>query len=170
MEKPQFVIKPALLNALVPHYARWFWRFGIAAAIVYFIFIGLEQLGMVSVYHPALLISVIVVGFLGGFVMVKHRLIGLHNTRYSFYTSHVVRERRFITVKRHSLPYRSITKVENDSSVWDRMTGASDLILHTSHGDQKALVLESVPDSDAVEHRIYALMRKEKGENSEPKE
>lgn len=161
--------KPALFPAVLPHFLKWLWRYAVAGLIVYGLLYALDAIGVLRTHMPALLMAVALVVPLASFISIKHRLIRLHNTRYLFYDTHVVSEHRFITVTRHSVPYAQINKLTNNSSIWNRMTGVSDIILHTlRHGDAQDLVLRSVRDPDEVEHTIYDLLKRSR--RSEPED
>ena len=92
MPKHQFTVKPAILPALVPHLLFWLWRFLVAGALVYGVLYALAQLGVHGADLSGLLLSVITGVVVGTIITNKHRLLRLHNTKYTFYDTHVVRE------------------------------------------------------------------------------
>ena len=58
------------------------------------------------------------------------------------------------------MPYKQIGKVQNESSMWDRLTNASDILLKSArHDDEHDLLLRSIKNADEIEHKIYKLLK-----------
>lgn len=159
MPQLQFSVKPAMLPAVLPHYAVWLWRFLVAGALVYGAFRALDALGVILVDAQSLLLAIIVGVVIGTIISVKHRLLLLHSTRYLFYDTHVVRETKLFSVERQSVPYSHISKVTNNSNLFQRVIGVSDIVLHSTRRGDEDFVLASVRDPDALEHKIYELLK-----------
>jgi len=83
----------------------------------------------------------------------------LINTKYYFFRTHVQREFKFITVKKYSVVYNKITNIALDISVWDRISNAGDVVIHTAEDNVPDLVLKYISNPEKVEQQIYTLVR-----------
>lgn len=160
--KLNFVIKPDITNALLPTFIRWVFRYSVAGVIVYFLFSSLARFGVLDILLGRLVFALIVVVFVLSLSSIKLQFLVLQNTRYLFYDTHVVEERKLFVTKRNSMPYKQISKIVNNSTIWDRFTKASNMILRTSRPDDgQDLVLRSIKNSEDVEHKIYKLLKED---------
>lgn len=150
----QFTIKPHAFDIIAPKFLRWLWRYGIAAIIVYFL------AGFTDYQTNELIVALVGVVLVASFLSIKHALIKVHTTKYSFYDTHVVEEQGVLIKKRNSMPYKQINKVINETNLWNRLSGASDIVLQSAHHHD--LRLQSIKDADDVESRIYGLLREHK--------
>ena len=160
MPKLVFSVKPDLVNALVPVLARWLFRFSIAGLITYALFSAIANAGLLVIDQTRLIIAVVLIVIVFTFFSIKYRLIHLHATTYLFYETHVVVQLKLLSTRRHSMPYKQISKITNNSTLWDRISKASDMTLRSSRPDEvHDLQLRSVKNSEEVEARIYRLLR-----------
>lgn len=160
MPKLHFVLKPDLTNALLPSFVRWVFRYAVAAAIVYGLFAFLVRLEVLawSLGRLVFALAVIVVVFSAS--SIKLQFLVLQNTRYVFYDTHVVEERKLLVTRRQSMPYKQINKIVNNSGLWDRISKASNMTLRSSRPDDtQDLRLRSIKNSEDVEHKIYKLLK-----------
>jgi len=160
--KLEFVIKPDLTNALLPLFMKWMWRYAIGAVVTYALFSALLRLGAIAFSTGRLVFALIIVVLVFSFSSIKMQILILHNTRYLFYDAHVVEERKLLFTKRASMPYKQISKIINNSGIWDRVSGASNMVLRTARPDDgQDFVLRSIKNSEDVEHRIYKLLKQD---------
>ncbi len=156
-QTPVFVLRPSLLNALLPSYAKHlFWCILIVGAFV----IGslaLSAAGLTKVTLawgiPASILGAALLAILPS----AWKIFVLRNTRYVFYKTHLVSEFKFLTVKRRSVLYSSITNITAEITLWDRLCNAGDIVVHTGEDSEPDLVLQFIPKPEEVEHRIYKL-------------
>jgi hypothetical protein len=80
-------------------------------------------------------------------------------TTYYFLEDHVYSEFKFIAINRHSLPYNKITNITTNISIWDRMTNAGDVILHTAEDKHSDLTLKYINNPDELEKFIYQMLK-----------
>ncbi len=162
MPKLNFVIKPDITNALLPTFLRWVFRYTVGAVVVYFLFSFLARLGVMDILFGRLIFALIIVVFVLSLSSIKLQFLVLSNTRYLFYDTHVVEERKLLVTKRHSMPYKQISKIINNSTIWDRFSKASNMVLRTARPDESQdLVLRSIKNSEDVEHKIYKLLKED---------
>ncbi len=162
MPELRFVIKPDVTNALAPTLFRWVFRYSVAAVVVYTLFYWLVRLGVFDLSLSRILFALGVIVVMFSFSSIKLQFLVLQNTRYVFYDTHVVEERKLLVTRRHSMPYKQISKIINNSSLWDRFTKASNMVLRTArHDEGQDMVLRSIKNSEDVEHKIYRLLKED---------
>ena len=149
----QFVLKPDSFDIVFPSFLRWLWRYSVAAIIIYFLS------DFVNYQTNSMIVALVIVVLVASLLSIKHALIRVHTTKYSFFDTHVVAESGLLAKNRDSLPYKKISKVVNKTSLWNRLSGASDIVLKTTH-EMHDLRLKSIKGADKVESRIYDLLRK----------
>lgn len=158
-----FSIKPDLVNALGPILARWFVRFSIGGIVAYFLFTTLSDFGYLAIARTPLIFAIVLIVLMLTVLSIKFHLIDLHATKYLFYDTHVAVEKKLLVTRRHSMPYKQISKITNNSSLWDRISRASDMTLRSARPDDVHDVqLKSVKNSEDVEARIYRLLKQAK--------
>jgi uncharacterized membrane protein YdbT with pleckstrin-like domain len=160
MEHTRLVLRPSLVNAILPRYFQWLKRYTVASFVAYAVFFALDALGLFLINHRTLLWALVIVSVWMSFVSVKHLIIALHRTTYTFLDTHVTARSGILMTHRQSMPYNQIQKITNDASLWDRMTNASDITLHGIRGHD--LLLRSIKNSEDVEERIYSVLRGKK--------
>ncbi len=159
MPELQFTRKPYLFDAITPVLGHYLLRFGVGGVVSYLLF------WLIRPFYPVNMSALFwwLVGIVLFFsvLAIKARIITLSATRYMFYDTHIVREVRLVSVRKTSMPVKQIIKVTNHSSFWNRLTGASDIVLHVAHPERtEDFVLSSIKNADDVEHKIYALIKK----------
>ena len=83
----------------------------------------------------------------------------LHFTTYYFHDDHVISEIKFLSIKRHSLPYSKITNITSNISIWDRICNAGDLVLYTAEDKAPDLKLKHIADPEKIEKHIFSLIK-----------
>ena len=87
-------------------------------------------------------------------------MIILRLTKYYFYETNAVKEFRFIVISRKSVVYSRITNIVLKVSLWDRITGAGSITLHTGDDEMPDLVIRYVKDPVKLEELVYSLIHK----------
>ncbi|MFT4249880.1 MAG: PH domain-containing protein [Candidatus Woesearchaeota archaeon] len=156
MPKHHFTLKPSLINAAGPKFFRYLVAYSLASTTIYY---ALTLTNLIP-STPQLIIALALTTILVSIIVVKRRVIKLHYTQYEFYDTHVVEKSGIVRKKRHSMPYKQISKVQNESSLWDRLTNASNILLKSArHDSEHDLLLRSIKNADEVEHNIYKLLK-----------
>lgn len=162
---PQLLLElqPNKLNAIGPTYMKWLIAFSLASITTYYALTNLDLASVQS--NSRLAAALILTTLLGSTLAIKPKLIHLHNTKYDFYDTHVNAQTGFFKKHRDSMPYKQISKLTNNENLWDRLTNASDITLHSSRpGEDQGLTLRSIKNSNEVEEQIYRLLKEKKNE------
>ena len=152
------VVRPDVINALFPLFFKNFFVFLLLCFGLYFllgIFVSFVDL---FVLPNAGLVFLIV--FILTFFSISFRLIILRLTKYYFYETNAVKEFRFIVISRKSVVYSRITNIVLKVSLWDRITGAGSITLHTGDDEMPDLVIRYVKDPVKLEELVYSLIHK----------
>lgn len=158
MPTKQFTLKPSALNATAPIFLKKLFKYSLAAIPIYYVVIWLS----LNINYQALLLSLICIVVLASALETKPALIHLHYTTYVFFDTHVLVKSGILSKQRNTMPYNHISRVVNNSSLWDRITNASDITLKsTKHDENQDVTLKSVKNAEEVEHKIYALLKKQ---------
>lgn len=143
------VLHPSLLNSLVPTLLKHFFRLlvwsipaAIAVTVLSLFGVGPGPAIVVGWWLLAVLIAAL--------LRISVRTLLLHNTEYHFTDSSVTRRLEFFVIKSHAAPYRSITDVRVEESIWDRLTGAGDVIVHTAEDNQRDIRLHALENPEQV--------------------
>jgi len=159
---PMMVLKPDLINAIFPSFAKnLFWSI-ILVAILYGVNMLLKLFGIVVISSafaiPTLLIFAVVLSF----VPLIFQIFILANTKYSFYDNHVNSEFKFILIRKRSATYPHIINMTVDISIWDRLCNAGDIIVHTAEENDPDIALRFIKNPEDIETQIYALINNAK--------
>jgi len=162
MEKPLLILKPSIINALVPTIIKNA-VYSLVIVVVLYGVAMLFELGGYMLPNAIFLLIVLWVVLIVGSVAFK--IIGLLATNYYFFRHHVQREYKLFVLKIHSIPYNQITNISTHISVWDRICRAGDIILYTAEDVGPNLILHYIKDPAKIERNIYdALhMRRSRG-------
>ena len=154
MEKPMFIVKPNIINSLVPIFIKETIAAIPISIMVYLIMIILSlPKAQINFWLILIISSVLLVPLLIRTTILKF-------TNYIFYRNYVINEFRLIFLKKHSLPYRQITNIRVDVSLWDRICHAGDIVLHTAENKAPDLILKYIKYPEKIERYIYQLMRR----------
>ncbi len=150
MEKPIFIHKPSIVNALFPVYAKNFFItllpiIGIYLATSYFIEI------------PFKILIFILAQIILPFIPLTLKIIKLANTEYKFYKNHLIKEYEFFSITKQTIPYKHITNISIIISFWDRLSNAGDIILHTAENETPDLTLQYVKKPKQLEKQILEI-------------
>ena len=160
MEKPLLILKPSLVNAILPTFLRNLFYAFILVLILFGIAIVLETFNIVDYPNKVLWLLGLLLVISIGSVLVK--IINLFNTSYYFFKTHVSREFEFFTVKKQSAPYSQIVNISVDISIWDRVCNAGDITLHTAEDVAPDLILHFIKEPEKIERGIYNLIHRVK--------
>ncbi|MFH1591438.1 MAG: PH domain-containing protein [archaeon] len=160
MEQPHLVIKPDIPNALVPQFAKYA-ALGIIALLL-LLLAGIDQLfsGIMIFGSPITIFYICLGSFILVLLWVGIASLFLHSTTYSFYDDYVLKEFKFLVIKRASVPYSQIVNLTTVISIWDRLSKAGDIVLHTAEDRTPDVVLKYVNRPEGVEREIHAMIRK----------
>lgn len=154
MDKPIFILKPSIFNALFPLFMLNLWRTARFAIPIYLAAAALSLIGWLDTAIPLITTWLVIVLLIGAAIPLIYRLIILMNSRYRFYHTHVVAEFKFFIIKSQSVAYDKVTNVSVDISLWDRICNAGDVTLHTADDDTADLTLQYVKDPQSVQDMI----------------
>lgn len=161
MQKPILTLKPDIVNALFPMLFRNISYSLIIAAIIYGFSFVLRAIDVINYSNRIIIFALIVFLLVISITPLIIRLIILANTKYYFFKSHVLKEFKFFSIRRHSLPYNKIVNITSHISVWDRICKAGDVILHTAENKNPDLVLSYVNAPRKIERGLYNLISKQ---------
>ncbi|MGV8163028.1 MAG: PH domain-containing protein [Candidatus Nanoarchaeia archaeon] len=158
--EPLLVVKPLLVNAFFPVFLKNFFFALIFSAILFGISLILEFFNIQIIPLAWSVAVFIFLALILAVIPIFAKIFNLAFTRYLFYETNVVKEFRFILVKRRSVIYQRITNLNVDIDIWDKLCGAGDITLHTADEDPD-IVLKYIKHPEEIEHKIYSLIRKE---------
>lgn len=159
-DEPVFVLSPDLVNALVPSLIKNFLISLGISILVYLFFSLLTFISKAKVYGGALISTIIVVFLIFLIIPFLINMFILKFTKYEFYSSNIVKQFKFIMIKKHAIIYDKILEVKLDISIWDRLTKAGDIQLVSADDSSPNLVLKYIKEPEKVEKNIYQLIRK----------
>ena len=167
MEEEILILKPSVINALVPVFAKNLLYAILLGSVAFGLFWLLITFGTVDYRIEQTIIWLIMFLIIFPTIPTFLNLILLHNTKYIFYKTHIVSEFELIKVKRHSTPYHQIVNVTSHVSIWDRFCRAGDLTMHTAEDNLPDLTLFYVRYPENIESKIYEMIRQNKVKSSE---
>jgi len=159
MEKKNcLIIKSNLINALLPDFLKHLWynlAFTLFLGLLYF-FIGLFYNWTFDIYTIFYLVGITL--FLS-FLAISIDLVRISNTKYRFYARHLEYHYSFIKENTHSINYSQISDIEVRKTLWDKLCGVGNLIIHTSNEDFKDpnkdyLVIKDIRAPDYLKQQI----------------
>ena len=156
-KKPILSVGPSLFNALFPLFFKNFLYFGVIVFFVYFF--GVIFLSFFEFYWPSLGLIFLII-FLLTFLSISFRLFILGFTKYVFYESHAVKTFKFVIVRRRSVVYNRITNISLRVSLWDRITKAGTIRIHTGDDEMPDIVMRYIKNPSKVEGLIYSMIHK----------
>ncbi len=93
------------------------------------------------------------------FLSISIKFTTLKLTKYIFYENNAVKDFKFIIINRRSVMYDRITNITLKVSLWDRITGAGKIILHTGDDELPDIIMKYIKDPAKIEELIYSLIR-----------
>jgi len=155
MEKPILVLKPSIPNGLIPIFLKHLFYSLIVGLVLFLVSYVLKWVGVID-FPTSLWIFLIWLAVL--LLPTGLHLIRLANIKYYFFRTHVEYEYRLITIKKQSVPYSQIADITVKISLWDRLTNAGNITLHTAEERAPSLVLFYIRDPEKVEKVIYKML------------
>lgn len=153
MEKPLAVLKPDLVNALIPIFVR---NFSASAVIVITLYAVLKYFLEYSLQTIWLVILLLLMSTLPLTV----NIFVLKFTTYYFFSDRIVSQYKLLKVDKHSAPYHKIVNIKVDISIWDRICKAGDIVIHTAENRAADLTLKYIKNPEHVEKGIYNLIQR----------
>jgi hypothetical protein len=160
MEKPALTLKPHIIGAVVPMVLRNGVYSAIAAFVLYAVLTVFRRTQVVSLSTNGIVFLVVVVGVFLAIIPLLFKVILLYNTNYYFFRTHVVKEFELVKVSRQSVPYRQIANITINMTLWDRVIGSGDMILHTADDNAPNLMLDYIEEPHKIEAALYKVMKK----------
>lgn len=158
--KEIMVLKPKIINALFPLFLKYFLISLLFCAVLFGVSLILEKFGITLLPIVLTITAFVILAFIISIIPLASKIFRFAFTKYIFYETSVVKEFRFIIIKKQSVIYSRITNVSLDISIWDRICGAGDITLHTDD-DEPDIVLKFIRHPEEIEHKIYSLIKKE---------
>lgn len=160
MEKPVFVLKPSLVNAIIPMFMKNLIKSLVICLPIFAISAVLSSVGIITLGMDALfVIFIIALSFMAVIPLIFVMAI-LHFTTYYFFSNYAVSEFKFIMRKAYSVSYRNVINVSLSMSLWDRFCRAGDIIIHTAgESDDPDLTLKYIKEPRKIEQMIYKMMK-----------
>jgi membrane protein YdbS with pleckstrin-like domain len=162
-EQPILNLKPNMLNAVFPI---------ILANLFYAILFSSMLYGMLYIFAKFNVIDVpnkflfsMILFFILSIIPAVIYLFILHFTTYTFFPSHVSKEFNFLILKKHSIPYNQITNIVTDITLWDKVSNAGNIVLHTAEEKSPNLVLRYLENPEDIEQKIYSIIKPDNSKN-----
>lgn len=167
-EEELLVLKPSIFNAIVPVFFKNLWYASILGGIAFLLYWLTNTFGTFD--YPLNQAITLLITFLIIFPTIPSilKVIILYNTKYIFYTKHIVSEFELMRVKRHSTPYHHIVNVTSKVSIWDRFCNAGDVTMHTAEDRLPDLTLFYIKNPNKVEAKVYEMVNRQKTVHHEP--
>lgn len=160
MEKPIFVLKPSIINAIIPMFMKNIVKSLFICLPIFVISLVLSSMGILVLGVDTLVILLIVAVAALSFFPLIFLVAVLHFTTYYFYSNYAVSEFKFIIRKAYSVSYRNVINVSLHMSLWDRLCRAGDIILHTAgESDDPDLTLKYIKEPKKIEQMIYKMVK-----------
>lgn len=161
MEKPILILRPSVVNALFPSMMKSIGISLVVTAFIYGIAFLLNLLNIINLTMKFTILSILIPFVIIALIPFTVLLIILRCTTYFFYHSNITKQFKLVIIKKHSVLYNQITNLKIQISLWDRLTNAGDIVMHTAeHSDD--LTLKFIPNTEEIEHKIYNLIRASK--------
>ena len=157
VKKSVLTLRPSLVNALFPLFFKNFLFFGVVVFFVYFL--GSIFLNFFDFFWPSVNLVFLVI-FVLTLLSISFKLVVLGLTKYVFYESHAVKDFEFIIIRRRSVVYNRITNISLKVSLWDRLTNAGTIRIHTGDDEVPDMVMNYIKNPSKVESLIYSLIHK----------
>lgn len=160
MPKSITVLKPSVVNALIPLFLRNLFYFLIIALILYGVYFTLRPIIALDFSTRQIINWLLILSVLVVFAPLLIQIVILLNTRYHFYDTYLKSEFKLVIIKSKSAPYSQIVNITTYLSIWDRLTKAGDITLHTAENKAPDIVLRYIKDPGKIERALYRLISK----------
>lgn len=159
MEKPLLTLRPNMLNAVLPLFVKNLAISAVAGIVMYGVLFSLKSFKAFNYGDRNLMIAVFAASAAFLAVPLAIRLIVLLNTKYYFFRTYLTSEFELLSLRRNSVPYNKIARMEVKISVWDRLCSSGSIILTTTHEQEAPLILHYVRSPRRIENAIYHLLK-----------
>lgn len=94
---------------------------------------------------------------------ITKELIIIHSTTFEFYPHRLDVKYKLFNEKIHSVNYINIADIQTQKTIWDRICGVGDVIIHTTNDDYldekiKAIILKDVKHADQIKEEITKII------------
>ena len=162
MEKPLLALRPNMLNAVLPLFAKNLAVSSVIGFVFYGVLFTLKSFGTLKYGDRTIITAVWALSAAFLIIPLAIRLVVLFNTKYCFFRTYLTSEFEFLSLQRNSVPYNKIARMEVRISVWDRLCSSGSIILTTTHEQAAPLILHYVKSPRKIEDAIYHLLKAEK--------
>jgi uncharacterized membrane protein YdbT with pleckstrin-like domain len=158
------IIKPSYINALIPLLAKNLFYVLLYILPIYGILVLLSFLDAINWSLNFISIMYILISFCISILIESWTIIKLVRSTYIFEKSHIIIQEKIFSIKTHTVPYSHIVNTTTEISLWDRLSNAGDLILHTAknseEGDVKLLFIKNPLEVEKEIHDIILSHKK----------
>lgn len=163
----ELVLKPNIINALLPRFLRHtFWNgfFFLSLYLIYMVLDFYFNFG----FNLEMILALIFFTLFFSFIKILKDLVVNLATSYIFYPYSVEMKFDFFIQNSHSASYSHVTDIHVEKTIWDRLCNVGDIVIHTSndsaHKEGKgALVLKDIKNPEKLQQeinkRIFELSR-----------
>ncbi|PLW79773.1 hypothetical protein C0585_06090 [Candidatus Woesearchaeota archaeon] len=156
---PLFILKPNLANGMIPIFVKRFFFYVSIILPLFIILLILKKFTNIGPSSATLSTYMIIIGILiVSFSMIRQIII-YYNSTYFFYEDSIKYEFEFINIKEKILPFKLITRLDTDISLWDRITKSGDIIIYSANDSKPDLRLAYIKDIDEIRYRIEKLIK-----------
>ncbi len=153
------VLRAHFMNALLPRFLPHLLLNLVNFSLLYLLLQGLQQVFAFAHQNEILLFCIsLTVAF--SFFKVAKDVIRVLNTRYKFYDDHVEEHYKFFKEATHSVPYSHVTNIEVTKTVWDRLCGVGNIVIHTGNeevsGAGSSVTLYDLRHPEEIKQQIMA--------------
>lgn len=162
-EKPLLTLRPNLINAFFPTFIKYVLKIMVYAGVPFLILTSLlKVLGVlkISLLFQIGIIFLASISIAAVSILLKIFVL-LPKLEYRFYKNHLEVESKLFHIEKKSVPYNKITNINAKISLWDRLTNAGDLIIHTADEKETGDIhLLFIKDPLKIEKEIHSLIVK----------
>tara|TARA_Y100000310_G_scaffold342039_1_gene443474 strand:- start:1172 stop:1684 length:513 start_codon:yes stop_codon:yes gene_type:complete len=157
MDEVILTLKPSAFNALVPIFLKRLFYSILISVVLLLIYLVLNWLGIFDYTLTIVIILLLSLSFIFSLISLVWRFIVLYNTNYYFTKAGITHEFELFKIKRTSVAYHQIVNFTVDISLWDRLSKAGDIHIHTSEGTPD-ITLQFIKLPHEVETKIHQIM------------
>lgn len=156
---PIMKLKPSLTNALLPLFLKNLILFTIIIFGINFITNTINTLLQTNIPTYRLGETILIILTLT-ILSISIKIISLRCTTYYFYETHAEKQFKLFIIKKRSAVYSRITNVTLKMNIWDRLTKAGTIILHTGDDETPDIKIKYLKKPRKIENTIYTLIHK----------
>ncbi len=154
------IIKPSILNATGIAFFSYLLRWAAVLAmplITYLVILSRrpEMLGAYVVQRDWAITYYAAICLILTLMALGPKIFRLTRMTYIFDKDHFEKRYDFLNSETESIEYKKIARIDLDKSVWDKITDAADIIVHTASERDPDVILEYVRDAEEVRQFLH---------------